>query len=88
MQAAVLMAVLSIGRSISAHRSCRDVTDILGRATDFYFHWRYWVIAFGLVGCVLALWVQKPLSRAWAWRLFVFVLMWALMPAFLELISN
>ena len=79
---------IAVSDFVASGRRADEVADTLARVAELYFRWRVWVIALGLLGCVLALWVQKPLSRAWAWRLLMVVLVWTLIPFVIALLTK
>jgi hypothetical protein len=65
------------------------VTSTLKNLTStIYFQWRIPISILGLFGAAVAFFSTSPHGKAWALRIFVGVVIWALIPTFIDLISS
>ena len=65
------------------------VTSTLKNLTStIYFQWRIPISILGLFAAAVAFFSTSPHGKAWALRIFVGVVIWALIPTFIDLISS
>ncbi|MGH9761986.1 MAG: hypothetical protein ACREDR_36440 [Blastocatellia bacterium] len=63
-------------------------TTLQNLINTIYFQWRIPISILGLFAAVLALFSSSPHGRAWALKIFIAVVIWALIPTFISLISG